>query len=173
MRCYLPCILKRKFLSLLDSNQILQGVSLWPGLFYAVPSIDLSPFTVFVLEPLQRLSCIHQWKCCISCEEGLFPFINNLTAVKSESQSYSHSDKWCQERHFPLAFELWTNELWPSADHFEHIMWIYSYENTVLGEMRNQYVFRARCLFLFISSFFFQQECGFMGIRKSEKYRHY
>lgn len=134
MRCFLPCILKRKSLSVLGSNQILQGFSLWPGLVYAALSIDLSSFTVFVLEPLQRLSCIHQWKCCISCEEGLFPFINNLTAVKSESQSYSHSDKWWQERHFTLAFELWINELWSSAYHFEHIMWIYSDENTQCWE---------------------------------------
>lgn len=90
-RCNLPCILRRKFPSLFDSNQVLHGLSLWPGLLYATLSMDLSPLPFSFLESYCKASCVHQCRCCTSGEEGsfCFPFVNNLTTEKSESHSFT------------------------------------------------------------------------------------
>lgn len=86
-RCHLLCIWGRNFSpSLLDSNQVLQALSPWPDMLYVTLSMDVSPLILCLRELLQKVSCAHPCRCGISCEGGplCFPFVNNLTAAKSE-----------------------------------------------------------------------------------------
>lgn len=65
-KCHLPCILRRMFSSLFDPNRVLQGLSLWPGLFYSVLLMALSPLipSLKYPRPLHTLTfsvCLLQW----------------------------------------------------------------------------------------------------------------